>query len=353
MQNRLKRLQSYLALEKVDACLLEDPADLYYFTGLDMSYGRLWVDKTKAALFVDSRYIEAAKQGSYVQPVFLLKEENEKTFVQHIRAEKVAFDGATLSYIRSFELQKFLERCGRPFQLVTKDRLTFPLRMVKGMLEIKDLKASVQILKKAYRLVKERLKEGVTEAQIAREFEVGLRLLGAEKSAFEPIIAFGKNSAMPHYRAGKAKLKKDQIILMDLGVVVNHYHSDMTRILFHGVPHPQLLRLASVVKKAHKEALKLCRPGVCIGQLDEAARSVMRKENMEEYFTHSLGHGIGLETHEAPKIRFDSKEAGLVLQPGMVITIEPGLYRPGIGGVRWEDMVLITKDGFENLTSGI
>ena len=350
LQKRIRRLQEYLAQEKIDACLLEDPIDLYYFTGLSFSCGKLWVHKKKTALFVDSRYIEVAEKNSYVQPVFLLKEEAEKTFLLSIRPEKIAFDGATLSYMRAFELQKLLERCSFPFQMIAKDRLTAPIRMIKDLFEIKELKASASLLNKAFLHLRRKLKDGVTEAEIAREFEIYLRQSGAESSAFEPIVAFGKNAAMPHHRAGKTKLKKDNLILMDLGVVVNKYHSDMTRILFNGVPNPILLRLASIVKKAHKAAVSLCKPGVRIGALDEAARAEMRKENMEEYFTHSLGHGIGLETHEPPKVHFSQKDKDLELKPGMVITIEPGLYLPGKGGIRWEDMILITKNGHENLT---
>lgn len=351
MQKRLKRLQEYLAFLNVDACILEDPFDLYYFTGLNLSYGRLWVYTKKAALFVDPRYIEAAMKGSFVQPVLLLKEENEKNFLRTIRPSQIAFDGATLSYMRSYELQKLLERCDLSFKLVAKERLTSPIRMIKDPFEIKEIKASATILKKVYRHLRRKLKEGTSEQELATEFEIYLRLCGAESAAFEPIIAFGKNSAMPHYRAGKAKLKKDNVVLMDLGVVVGKYHSDMTRVHFHGVPNPLILRLASVVKKAHKAALLLCKPGTRIGQLDEAVRAEMRKENMEEYFTHALGHGIGLETHEPPRLRFDSKDKDIELRPGMVIAVEPGLYLPGKGGIRWEDMILITKNGHENLTS--
>jgi len=352
MQKRLKRLQEYLVFLGVDACILEDPYDLYYFTGLSLSYGRLWVHKKKAALFVDPRYIEIATKSSYVEPVLLLKEENEKNFLKTIRPEKITFDGATLSYMRSYELQKFLERCQIPFTLIAKERLTSQVRMIKDPFEIKEIKASANILTKVFLHLRRTIKEGMSEMDVAREFEIYLRQCGAESAAFEPIIAFGKNSAMPHYRAGRTKLKKDSIVLLDLGVVYGKYHSDMTRVLFHGVPNPVLLRLASVVKKAHRAALLLCKPGTKIGALDEAVRIEMRKENMEEYFTHALGHGIGLETHEPPRLRFDSKDKDLELRAGMVIAIEPGLYLPGKGGIRWEDMVLITKNGYEMLTGG-
>ena len=352
MQGRIKRLQTLLSKEHLDACVLEQSDDLFYFTGLNLSYGRLWVHKKKTALFVDARYIEVAIKNSSVEPVFLFNEEKEKAFINSLGPAKIAFDGTTLSYNRFVEIRKFLDKCDNTFSLIPKERLTSSIRMIKGMFEIKDLKASATILKSAFRFLKGKVKVGMTELELAREFEIFLRLAGAESAAFEPIVAFGKNSAMPHHRAGKTKLKENQIVLLDLGVVVNHYHSDMTRVFFQGVPDPILLYVTSVLKKAHAAALLLCKPGVKIGQLDRAVREVMRKENMEQYFTHSLGHGIGLETHEAPKIRFDSVDKDLVLEPGMMFTIEPGLYLPGKGGVRWEDMVLITKNGCQIMTDG-
>lgn len=352
MQGRIKSLQTLLSKEHLDACVLEQPDDLFYFTGLHLSYGRLWVHKKKTSLFVDSRYIEVAMKDSFVQPVVLFNEEKEKAFVNSLGPAKIAFDGTTLSYSRFAELSKFLEKCGNSSSLIPKERLTSPIRMIKGMFEIKELKASANILKSAFWFLRGKIKVGMTEVELAREFEIFLRLAGAERAAFEPIIAFGKNSAMPHHRAGKTKLKENQIVLMDLGVVVNHYHSDMTRVFFQGVPDPILLYLTSVLKKAHTAARLLCKPGVRLGQLDEAVREVMRKDNMEQYFTHSLGHGIGLETHEAPKVRFDSIDKDLLLEPGMMFTIEPGLYLPGKGGVRWEDMVLITKNGCQIITDG-
>jgi Xaa-Pro aminopeptidase len=143
------------------------------------------------------------------------------------------------------------------------------------------------------------------------------------------------------------------MILLDLGLVLDGYHSDMTRVLFHDKPDPVMAGLCSVVRRAHSAAVALCSPGTKIGALDEAARCVMREEGLEQYFTHSLGHGIGLITHEAPRIRFDSIDKDTHLTPGMVITIEPGLYLPNKGGVRWEDMILITETGHMNLTKGV
>ncbi|MCX6989345.1 MAG: M24 family metallopeptidase [Chlamydiae bacterium] len=353
MQSRLLRLQDLLQKYKVDACVIEEPKDLLYFTGIAMSAGRLWVHSKKVALFVDGRYREVCIKNSVIQPVFESKAEVERDFLRDIHVKKALFDGASTSFSRAAELKHFLHASVNGAEDIAIDRFTMPLRMMKGAVEIHDLKQSIRILKKAYRHLQTTIQTGISEQALAQEFEVMLRRLGAQDAAFDPIIAFEKNTAMPHYRAGRSKLKQGQMILFDLGVVYEHYHSDMTRVMFHGIPNPRLLRLVFLVKQAHKAAVALCKPGITFGQLDTAARQVFREHNVEEYFVHSLGHGIGLDTHEMPTIRFQGIHKDMELQSGMVFTIEPGLYIPGVGGARWEDMILITDKGHENLTEGI
>ncbi|NDD57827.1 MAG: aminopeptidase P family protein [Chlamydiae bacterium] len=350
---RLARLQEYLWLNKLDACLIEDPIDLFYYTGLHLSYGRLWIHKEKAALFVDGRYLKYAEEHSYLQPVFALKPELEKKFIKFVKAKKIAFDSSKLTVGRSMEIQNFLDGFCLSYLWKPIEKMTSSLRRIKGPFEISYLKESIDLLSKCFKHTVDILKEGVSELEVAREFQIYLRTLGAEEAAFDPIIAFGENTAMPHHKPSDRILKKNDIILLDVGVVYKRYHSDMTRVLFHGNPEPILINIASVVRKAHKAALDICRPGIKVSDLDEAARSVMREHHMEDYFLHSLGHGIGLETHESPTLRKDGKDKDMILQPGMVITIEPGLYLAGTGGIRWEDMILITETGYDNLTGYI
>jgi Xaa-Pro aminopeptidase len=351
MHKRLAALQEILVKEGVDAYLIEDPIELAYFTGQSFSMGRLWVTKKHAALFVDARYIEAAKKGSFIQPVILLTRDAEKEFITKARPSIWGCDATRLPYSRVEMLKGMLLDIGGGF--VSKEGLSTSLRMVKSDDEIKKMKKSSALLTKVYTALLSKIRVGMKEKDVATCFEILLREMGAEASAFDPIVAFGANSAMPHYRAGGAVLKKDQMILLDLGLVLDGYHSDMTRVIFHGRPDPFLLKLCSVVRNAHKAAVALSRKGACVGDLDRAARAVMKKEGLEEYFTHSLGHGIGLETHESPRIRYDGADKDLILEPGMVITIEPGLYIPGKGGVRWEDMILITEKGPINMTKAV
>jgi Xaa-Pro aminopeptidase len=340
-KHRIAALQKRLRTWRVDACLIENPVDLFYLLGISLSQGSLLVTHKTADLFVDGRYVQMAQENSLI-PVHLLEENKFLAFLKRKKLN-VAFDSMSTSFARAKELQSYTQL--KPIAEPLKQQ-----RLIKDSQEISALKKSAQILKEGMHHVEQFLKEGISERDVAFELEFFCRRRGAEALSFESVIAFGSNSAMPHYRAQEAQLKRGDLVLIDAGVVFNHYHSDMTRVLFFGTPDPTLKRIYQIVKKAQKAALELCRAGTKIAELDAAARKVMKKEKVEEYFIHSLGHGIGLQTHEFPKIKLTGPDHNVHLQAGMVITIEPGLYFPGLGGIRHEDMILITKQGYQNLT---
>lgn len=221
--------------------------------------------------------------------------------------------------------------------------------MIKDEGEIRKMKKSAQFAFEAYQFAKRKLKVGITEGELARDLEIYCLKKGAERMSFESIIAFGKNTALPHHHPSKTKLKANDIVLFDLGVVLDGYCSDMTRVDFVGKVDPKLRHLYEVNRAAQRVALAKCKPGVRLKELDRAARRVMKSAGLEEYFIHSLGHGVGLDVHEYPRIKFDGVDRNLELQVGMAITIEPGLYLPGKGGVRYEDTVVITPKGYTNL----
>lgn len=177
------------------------------------------------------------------------------------------------------------------------------------------------------------------------------RKKGASGLSFSPIIAFGENSAYPHYRAGKARLKKGQSVLIDVGAILENYCADMTRLVYFGEPDPRILHFEKLVKRAKEMAISHVKPGVKAGLIDQVVQDEFDKENVKQLYTHSLGHGVGLEAHEFPRLRFNGVDKDVILKPGMVFTIEPGLYQPGVGGVRLEDMVLVTANGCENFFS--
>lgn len=333
---RIQKLQ-----DKFKGCLIENPVDLFYLTGLQLSLGTCLITQKGAYLFVDGRYFAAAKKKSPCDVVLMSKE----ALQGHLKPlSTVIFDSRWTSLERWEQLKKL---CPGSLKGITQ-----PLKEIRAVKEPKELlamKKSAKLLWKGFQEVKKQLKVGITEKEVALKFEMFCRLHGAEKMAFDPIIAFGKNSAYPHYRPGDVRLKQGDIVLIDIGVVVDCYHSDMTRTVFFGKPDPRLVLIETVVKKGHEAALKLCKAGAKVEDLDLAARHIAEKAGLGDLLAHSLGHGIGLETHEFPRLSFQGEDQALLLEAGMCITIEPGLYLPGVGGVRYEDTVIVTSSGYQNL----
>jgi Xaa-Pro aminopeptidase len=338
--NRISKLQSFFKTWKADGCLIENSLDLFYLTGLQLSVGILVILPGSAKLFVDGRYIEFAKKHSPF-PVELLSKEAVSAFLRRVCT--LVFDSFSTTVLREEQLKKLYAGVLTGVPQPLKE-----LRVIKDAAELKTMKKSANVVWKGFEHIRRSLKVGVTEKELALSFEIFCRKLGAEKLSFDPIIAFGKNSAYPHYRAGNVKLKKGDIVLIDIGVVVDRYHSDMTRTVFFGKPDPRLILLETVVKKAHDAALVLCKSGTKIGDIDKAARQVVQKAGLQELILHSLGHGIGLETHEFPRLKYQGEDQDVILREGMVITIEPGLYLPGVGGIRYEDTIAITPKGYTN-----
>ncbi len=325
-----------------EVLFIEDPLDLFYLTGLKLSCGQLYVDPQGAHLFVDGRYLEsAAKQAGF--PVSLMEEDTVIAFLKHRSCKTIRCDGKKISHDRFLELQKKL---GYP--LSSEAGFLKTLRGIKSKEEIKKLQKSADLLYQGFLYLKKQLKVGIQEKELASLFEIFCLKHGADGLSFAPIIAFGAHSAMPHYRAGRGVLRKGDIVLMDLGVLLEGYHSDMTRVLFFGKKDPFLNRIQEIVREAKLAAFKLAKPGTRIGALDEAALRVFDAYGVRENYLHSLGHGVGLEIHEFPRVSFKGEDKDTLLEEGMVITIEPGLYFSGKGGVRDEDTIVITKNGYHN-----
>lgn len=349
---RLKNLQLSLDALSCDALLIEDPINLYYLVGMELSAGKILIHKKGSHLIVDSRYYEACSKRSPI-PVILSKND---VLLELLRSEAfsfintLAFNSGLTTYKGYLELRSILVKTGRIVDLVAVDSPVEQLRLIKDENEISTLREAAKLGSEGFDYVCSILKEGITEAEIAIELEIFWKRRGSKGLAFDPIIAFGPNSSMPHYRAGNEKLKEGAAVLIDIGVNWKHYHSDMTRVVFFGQPDPRIDKIYQIVKKAQELALELCKPNTPIGKLDEAARGYITSQGYGDQFTHNLGHGVGLEIHEAPTLRNILPHSEVILKPGMVITIEPGIYLSDIGGVRIEDTVVITEEGHENLT---
>ncbi len=340
MQRKIESLQKILKEHHLDALIIESPIDLFYLTGLEVSKGYLVVKPSGSTLFVDSRYIEMARKLSFL-PVEL---NEKKSFMKGLHGS-IGLDSAFMTY----EEYRALEKGFPDLLFVAVPSPLKHMRAVKTPDEMAALKRAAHLTYEGLLHMKGLLREGISEEELAFAFEWFCRNKGASGLSFEPIVAFGPNSAYPHHRAGKTLLQKGQIVLMDVGAVVDHYHGDLTRVAFFGEADPKLLYFLQVVKRAQNQALEAVRPGVSVGRLDEIVRQEFQREGLEELFLHSLGHGIGLETHEYPRIRFDGEDAGLMLAPGMVFTLEAGLYQAPLGGVRYEETIAVTEDGYENL----
>ncbi len=324
--------------------LIENPLDLFYLTRLKLSAGHLLVAPFETALFVDGRYIEVAQKNSKQMRVLLANDKEQKLFVKEQGVTEIFFDSAKTSCEKFWQLEKLYDLPLKP-----RPGLVKKLRAIKTKEEIAKLEKSASLAYAGYQHILGKLKAGVTEKELALFFKIFCLEKGAETVSFEPIIAFGKNSALPHHQSGETKLKRGDTLLLDLGTQLEGYASDMTRTHFFGRPDPELYRLYQVVRASQKAALALCKPGRKIGDLDKAARKKMAEAGVESLFVHSLGHGIGLEVHEFPLIKQKGPDALSFLQEGMAITIEPGLYLTGKGGIRYEDTILITPSGFRNL----
>jgi Xaa-Pro aminopeptidase len=221
------------------------------------------------------------------------------------------------------------------------------LRSVKDAAEIEAIRRSMDVCGKAYLQTLKKVKVGMTENAIAAELEYRMRRLGAEKPSFETIVASGERTALPHAQPTGAKLEANRLLLVDMGACLNGYASDMTRVAHTDRPSKATMRLYDAVLEAHLAALAVVRPGVTCSAIDGAARKTLTRLGYGQYFQHSTGHGLGLEIHEAPRV---GRKVTDVIEQNMVITIEPGAYIPGAGGVRIEDTILVTERGAESLT---
>lgn len=336
VQALLKQIKS-----QCTACIIEEPTDLYYLTGLTLSTGRLLVS-SRPTLFVDGRYTEMCQKHSPF-PVRPLNTPLEEA----VKGTRLGFDAVATSF-QTYE--KYKKALKKGVALVALDAPVVQLRAVKDVQEIQALKKAALLGSKGYDYACSLLVEGISEEQVAIELEIFWKRHGATGAGFAPIIAFGENSSMPHYRSGARKLRSGDIVLIDIGVALNHYQSDMTRTLFFGKPKPELLAIHKIVQEAQAQALKRCKAGAKIGEIDAAARDYIAAQGHAKHFNHGLGHGVGLAVHELPVLKNIAPYATQKLQKGMVVTIEPGIYLPGIGGVRIEDTVVITEEGYIDLT---
>lgn len=351
-EKRLEKLQKQLEKENLDFLYLEDEISIFYLTGLEVEQAKMWISLNSYRLFIDGRFLEYVKKENPTIAHSLLSEEAIEDFLTKEKAKGSSQTLFPQDYaVGSLQkLRLFLSE--RDFgDLVIKENPLLSFRMVKDASEIQAIKKACSLTWTLFEKLSHFLHEGVSEKEAATHLEILLRQKGAREASFPPIIAFTENAAYPHHIPSGRTMKENELVLIDMGVVLGHYRSDMTRILFMGEPNPELEKIYDIVRRAQDKAISLCKPGTRLGELDKAARQVIDEAGYGKYFPHSLGHGIGLETHENPRVKEGGAHSDLILSPGMVITIEPGIYIPNLGGIRYEDIIVITQDSCENLYS--
>ncbi|MEZ0480456.1 M24 family metallopeptidase [Planococcus sp. SSTMD024] len=342
---KLMKLREQMQKRELDSLLVTNPYNLRFITGFTGTAGLALITPNDAWFITDFRYTEQAgeqvKEFKVVQAQKGLIDEVAR-IAQEAAVERLAFEQDYMTFATYSQYQEKLSATLEPVSgLIEK------LRMVKSPEELAVLKAAAKIADDAFEHICSYIKAGMTELEVSNELEFFMRSQGATSSSFDIIVASGLRSALPHGVASEKKIEQGDLITLDFGALYNGYVSDITRTVAVGEPSDKLKEIYQVVLDSQVLALEKIKPGMTGIEADAIARDYIKSKGYGEAFGHSTGHGIGLEVHEGPGLSFRSET---VLEPGMAVTVEPGIYLPGIGGVRIEDDILITETGNERLT---
>jgi Xaa-Pro aminopeptidase len=345
IEQRRRDIALRLSQNKVEALLIASPANVRYLSGYTGSNGLVLLMAGETHFFTDPRYATASK--SIPGKVHVVKGPlilGALKVIRRKRIKKIGFEAAWTHYEDFTRLKDELPLGASLFPV---GRVVEERRMLKSADEIATIRKSVAINSEALARVLKRLRPGVTEQDVAAEIDFQQQMCGAERSSFDTIVAGGANSALPHAHPTTHRLSANELLLIDMGTFLDGYASDMTRVVHLGAPPRKIRQMYDAVLEAQLAGIAAVRDGVTAGRVDSATRGVLRKHKLDKAFVHSTGHGLGLEIHEMPRIGKNDKT---VLREGMAITIEPGVYIEGLGGIRIEDTVLVTKNGCEILT---
>ncbi len=336
-----KRFKNYNAL------FISNPTNVYYLTGFTGSRGFILITKRNAYFFTDFRYIEYAKKIIPKEfKVVQIDKKWKKDWPKLLKKYNVENLGIEESYLTVSQYNA-LNRISPGVRLKKAGDVIEQLREIKTDRELSLIKKSQRINEKVLDEVLNYLKEGRTESDVEWFIIKAQRELGADDSSFDPIVAFGTNSAMPHHQNTNRKLKKGHNVLIDMGVKYKNYCSDMTRTFFTEQPTQKQIDVYETTLKAQIAAINELKNNISVKKVVEASMKPIKKHGYEKYFQHGLGHGVGLDIHELPSLTI---EKHYKLKTNMITTIEPGIYLPKNFGVRIEDMLIITRNGARNIT---
>lgn len=348
MITRIQKLKDSLQSENSDGYIVANEMNMLYFTGF-LGGARLLVPaKNESVLYVYGVNYEAAEEIVKDCQVQLVKraagdgaDRKAADQIKKLKPKQIGFD--TLDASTFLKLKNDL----RGVKLKAQSELVWNLRKVKDKTELDHMRKAAEITDEGITRAAEVIKPGLREYEVAAEIEYAMRKLGSDGVAFETIVASGPSSAYPHGGCTDKKIKRNEFIVLDLGAKYRHYRADLTRTLLIGKPSQKQAKIYETVKKAQQKAFESLQEGVKAKNADAIARKMIEQAGYDEYFVHSLGHGVGLDVHELPTLTPESKD---LLKAGNVVTVEPGIYIVGFGGVRIEDTVLIQKDKAERLT---
>jgi Xaa-Pro aminopeptidase len=347
-KGRIKRLQESLASAGIDALIVTHLPNVRYLSGFTGSAGILAVSEKEAIFFTDGRYSEQSREQVKGAKVRIQRGMSAQAglsgWLKHASGRRIGIEAAHLSVA---ERDAFARAARAKAKLVSVPPIVERMRMIKDLEEIGLIRDACHLGVRLFEHLQKKVRGGIPETLAAGEIEFHARKLGAEQMSFPTIIAGGVRSALPHGRASEAPLPARGFVVCDFGVILAGYCSDMTRTLHLGRSRPDERAAYQAVQEAQQAALDAVAPGRALAEVDQAARKLLYNSRLGRYFTHSTGHGVGLEIHEAPRVAAGQDDE---LRPGMVITIEPGIYLPGRFGVRIEDTVVVTRNGCEILT---
>jgi len=344
---RRHALNQSLAAQKLEALVITHPPDWYYLTGFTGESGALVIERNKAALITDGRFITQGKEETSGVRIVQHKGGLFEAVGEFLRGSGVHRAGFNPLQVTVSQHGALRKAAGARCALKPAPGLVLGLRMRKEPQELAQMRKAAILASEVVEHAIGLLRPGVREIEVAAEIEYQMRKRGASAPAFESIVAFGDRAALPHARPTSKQLRKNELVVLDLGAILGHYCSDITRTVYVGAAPKRVKEWYKAVLEAQEAAIAAVRAGASCGDVDAAARTTLAGYKLDKYFVHSTGHGLGLEVHEDPRVARGQKA---LLSPGTVVTIEPGVYVPGVGGIRIEDDVAVHEDRSEILT---
>lgn len=349
MTSPLNQVRAFMAENQLDAFLITDDHNRRYLTGFTGSSGNLLITKESQVIVTDFRYFEQVRRQAPSWELWKQKmtlQQATSDLLLEVKPKKIGFESKVLTV---HDWQFYREKVGQNTSWFSTDDILRGIRGIKNRQEIEAIVKAQSITDQAATYLPRLIESGKTEKQIAWELEKQLRDLGTDRLAFEIIIASGPNAALPHHRPGNRVIQDNEMVLVDFGATWNGYHSDITRTYFTGEPTERYAKLYHIVLQALEKVQQTIKAGFGLKAGDAVARELIKAAGYGDYFGHGLGHGLGLQIHEMPRMSYRTAETEKLFA-NHVVTIEPGIYIPQWGGIRIEDLVLITQDGVQIIT---